>query len=283
VASLAGASCLPFSQHFAGEQTARLARVPRPELVFILSFASWLPKLDQLPHAACWRGRGDDMTRGHRAARNALRHRSMSAMSWARAACIFPVIYRRASQTRHRRALLATWLCEDEYPFIDTARANVATVQSPANAVSRYRTRPRRGIRPMPAALSADPISPSQLSAGPPIQRSLTREDKVCIVWNPLSFTRSSATIAAIFRRPAAGSWYGQTPRLPASAFCGAITRPARSSALWSISPRTPIRRGPYLGLFLFLSSPRFARRGWPAPKARPRVSTPFESSLISL
>jgi hypothetical protein len=38
-----------------------------------------------------------------------------------------------------------------------------------------------------------------------------------------------------------------------------------------------------YLGLFLFLSSPRFARRGWPAPKARPRASTLFELSLISL
>jgi hypothetical protein len=36
-----------------------------------------------------------------------------------------------------------------------------------------------------------------------------------------------------------------------------------------------------YLSPFLFLSSPRFARQGWPAPKARPRASTSFDLPLI--
>ena len=138
----------------------------------------------------------------------------------------------------------------------------------------------RRGTRPMPPALSADPISPSTIERPlRPPQRSLTREDTGvhCFSFESLIVYRSSAPFASIFSRPAAGSWYGQTPRLPDA-------RRRRSAArlrgLRDRRPcgrsRPPSRRGPTWSLAFF-----FLRGGGRRRRRRLRASTSFESSLI--
>jgi hypothetical protein len=121
----------------------------------------------------------------------------------------------------------------------------------------------------MPPALSADPISPSTIERPlrPPIQRSLTRGDTDAHWFSLESLIAALAGLVElndvdILRRD-----------YEVWAVVGLVVDPATADA---DPPRA------YLGLFLFLSSPRFARRRWPAPKARLRASTSFESSLIS-